>query len=211
MNKPAFVLLVLTLMHSSNAMATITCSEPKLSKPVAHNSIYNFKAVVTCELVGEKIDLKTLNSAYLNDITKKGSQFKVYNQHDYDDHQGMTGYAVEASQAYVTPNGAMNVRADIVIANNGTDKFHYSYKSKRITAEDDAKFDKTILNTTDLQIQPDKSQLTVIKVIDVEEPWYAPDSVFFGKVEPELKDSTRKAAMLHARKISGQDVDPLKK
>jgi len=84
-------------------------------------------------------------------------------------------------------------------------------RSKSIVGEDDAKYDKTILNNINLQILPDHSELTVIKEIDVEEPWYAPDSMFFETVEPELSESTRKASLLHAHKIRGDKVEALRK
>lgn len=197
-------------MLAATAQATITCSDPKLSKPVAHDATYHFKATVTCDLVGETINLKALKDAFLADIVKKGSQFKVHEQKDYNQN-GLTGYTLDATQSYDSPNGAMAVRANVIIADDQAKNFYYELRSKSIDAEGDAKYDKTILNITTLQVEANKGVLKLTKEIDVEEPWYAPDSMFFDKVESQLTESIRKAALVNAKKICGQDVDALRK
>lgn len=197
-------------MFATTAQATITCSKPKLSKPVANDSIYHFKATVTCDLVGETINLTALKDAYLSDIVKKGSQFKVHKQNNYEQN-GLTGYELDATQSYYSPNGAMAVHANIIIADDQTKNFYYELRSKSIDAEGDARYDKTILNITTLEVEPNKGTLKLIKEIDVEEPWYAPEAMFFDKVEPQLAESIRNAALVNAKKVCGQDVDALKK
>lgn len=211
MKQRFLLLLVCYLMLTSNSQATISCSNPKLSKPVTQNSIYHFKAVVVCELIDENINLKTLNDAYLSDIVKKGSQFKVHKQHDYNNSKGMTGYLLDVTQSYNSSDGAVSVRADIIISNDQTKNFYYELRTKSIAAEGDAKYEKMFINTTKLELLPSKNKLTVTKEIDVEEPWYAPESVFLDTVESKLKESIRKAALVNAQKICGQNVDALRK
>lgn len=210
MKQRSLLLFICILILAGNAQATITCGEPKLSKPTARGSIYHFKAVISCQLVDEDIKLNTLKDAYLSDITNKGSQFKVHKQQNYAQ-KGLTGYLLDVTQSYVSPHGAMAVRANVIIADDNSKQFYYDLRSKSISAQDDAKLDKFILNTTTLDFQPKQSVLTLTKEIDVEEPWYAPDSIFFGRIESELKDSIRKAAVTNAQKVCGKNVDALRK
>jgi hypothetical protein len=206
-----FLLITCSLILSTNVQAEISCSEPKLSKPSDHDSLYHFKAVVICKLVNETINLKAVKDAYLEEIVSKGSQFKVHHQKNYNDQKGMTGYSLDVTQSYTSPNGDMQVHASIIIADDLTKHFKYELRSKSIDAEGDAKFDKTIVNKATLELQPNGGELKLIKEIDVEKPWYAPEGIFYDKVEPELEESTRKAALLNAQKICGQKVEALRK
>ncbi len=206
-----FILVISLALVAANASATITCGKPKLSKIVGHDPIYHFKAVVTCKLVGEKINIQTLKDSYRDEIMSHKSQFVVHDQHNYDNKNGLLGYWLDATQSYNSDHGAMAVRAEILLLDDNTKNFYMELRSKSIKAEDDAKYDKTILNEVSLQHFTDHDDLTVTKEIDVEEPWYAPEGMFFDTVETELSESIRKAALLHTRKISGEQVEALRK
>lgn len=116
---------------ASNCYAAITCSNPKLSKIIDHDPIYHFKAEVKCNLVGEAINLKALKDAYRDDITKHGSQFKVHSQHDYDD-KGHDWLFFDVTQAYDSINGALKVRADILLLDDNSKTFFMELRSKSI-------------------------------------------------------------------------------
>lgn len=211
MKKLSLLLLLCSLIQISNSEAKITCSKPKLNKSTDRKSIYHFKALVSCELVNESINLPTIKDAYLYDIVKKGSQFKVHKQNNYNNSKGMSGYSLDVTQSYNSPNGAVVVRANIVISDDSEKKFHYEFRSKSMTAEGDANYEKSMLNITSFETLPDKTKLIVTKEIDVEKPWYAPESVFFDAVESNLKSSIRASASKNASKICGKHVDVLRK
>jgi hypothetical protein len=204
-----FVLLFLAI--SPKLFASISCSEPKLSKVTNRDSIYHFKAVATCNLVNEKINLTTLKDAYKSDILATNSEFKVHAQHDYDDQKGMHGYWLDVTQSYETDHGPLAVRAEILLLDDNAKKFFVELKSKSIKGEGDAAYNHSILNDTTLQIFPDHAELTIVKEIDVQEPWYAPHGMFMNTVEEELLAATSKSAKVNAQKICGQKVDALKK
>ena len=200
-----------SLILTSNSNATIACGNIKFDRSIIQPPIYHFKTVMTCELIDENINIKNLKEAYLSDITKKGSQFKVHQQKNYTNSKGTSGYSLDVTQSYNTPNGAMSVRAKIIITDDGSNNFYYEMHSTSIKAEGDAKLEKSMLNTTTLEKLSNKSKATVTKEINVEKPWYAPESIFLDKVESSLKESTKEAALANARKIAGENVDPLRK
>ncbi len=205
------ILQILVLIFSANSYATIKCNEPKLSKPVEHNSIFHFKTVVECSITGEKINVTALKDAYLAEITDKHSQFKVHKQQDYDNNKGMKGYLLDLTQSYNTPHGPLSVRADFYLLDDNSKNFFLELKSRYVHGEDDAEYDKSIFNQINLTVDGNNATLTSIKEVDVEEPWYAPNSMFFNTVETELMDASRKAALLNARKIIGEKVEALRK
>lgn len=205
------LILILSLTIASNAYATITCNKPKLSRPTGNDTIYHFKAVVTCKLVGEKIDVATLTSAYRDEITNPKSQFKVHKQSDYDNKNGMTGYVIDATQSYTTENGPIVVRGNFTISSDKATNFDFVMRSTKIVGEGNNKYDKTIYNDTKLKVMPEYAELTVTKEVDIEEPWYAPHSTFVNTVEESLVKSIKKSAMDNAKKISGEKVDALRK
>lgn len=211
MKKSSRFLFVLSLILASNSYATITCSKPKLSNPVGHDTIYHFKAVVTCDIVGEKIDVPAIKDAYLADITKPKSQFKVTKQGDYDNKKGMTGYSLDVTQSYDSEQGYRVVRANILLMDNKTSDFEMELHSRSVVGQGDAQYNKAIINSVTLHYKPEKSIVTVVKEIDVEEPWYAPHATFVDKVQEELSASIVKAAPIQAKKIIGEDVDAMHK
>lgn len=209
-----FAKLIFTVSMSlvvANAHATISCSKPKLSKVVERNSVYHFKSVVTCKLENEKVDLKTLKDIYKAEILSKGSQFTVHKQENYDNKKGMTGYSLDVTQSYDTSNGYIKVRAKVLLEDDNANNFYMELRSKSIDGQGDSQYEKSILNTVSLKMQQDNGDLIVTKEIDVEQPWYAPESVFRDKVETELYSSIKKAAQMQARKITGEKVDALRK
>jgi hypothetical protein len=205
------LVLILSLAFATNSYATITCGKPKLSKVGDHDPIYHFKATVKCDLTGETINLKTLKDSYLAEITNRKSQFKVRKQENYDDKKGMTGYLLDVTQSYNSENGAVVVHADVILADNKSTNFFMELRSKSVHGEDDAKYNTYILNDVSLVVGPQHSELTLSKEIDVEDPWYAPQGMFFDKVETELLDSIHKAAQQHAQKMRGDKVEALRK
>ena len=204
-------LVIFMAITATNIYATITCSKPKLSKVENNDPIYHFKAIVTCKLTGETINLKVLKDAYRDEILNTKSQFKVHDQHKYDNKNGMTGYWFDTTQSYDSDHGALKVRAEVLLLDDNASNFYMELRSKSIVGEDDAKYNKSILNEVSLQHFVDHDELTLTKEIEVEEPWYAPEGMFFETVETELADSIHKAASLHARKIIGQKIDALRK
>lgn len=211
MKSYVYAICLLFLTTACSVQATTTCTEPKLSKITSNNSIFHFHAEVTCKLVDVKVNLSALKDAYKAEITNPKSQFKVKNQKDYNDGKGMTGYEIDATQSYKTPHGPLSVTADILITDDKSSKFDFELKSKSIHGEGDASNNKSISNSVTLQIFPDHDELVVTKDIYVEEPWYAPDSMFIDTVEKELLASIKKAADDNARKISGENVEALRK
>lgn len=206
------ILLVTSLGLALNAHATITCEKVKLSRPVnTHGSVYHFKASATCKLVGEKVDVPAIKDAYKAEIYEKKSQFKVHKESAYDDKKGLTGYKIDNTQSYDTPHGGLDVRSDILLLDDNISKFFLELRSKSIEGRDDSTYNKSILNQVTLIHTKDSDQVTVVKEIDVEQPWYAPQSTFFNTVEPELVESTKKSALLQARKIAGEKVEALRK
>jgi hypothetical protein len=205
------LLLVLSLVLASNSYATITCSKPKLSKPVGRNAMYHFKAVVTCDIVGETINIPAIKDAYLADITKPNSQFKVRKQGDYDNKKGMTGYALDVTQSYDSSKGYRVVKADILLLDDKNSNFYMELRSRSVAGQGDAQYNKSILNTVTLHHTTDKDTVTVVKEIDVEEPWYAPHDTFVNAVQTELTASIRETAPIQAKKIIGEKVDAMHK
>ncbi len=194
-----------------NIHATITCRQPKLSHPTDENSIYHFKAVVICNLVGETININMLKDSYRDEMLNSKSQFVVHKQSDYADKNGMIGYDINATQSYNTDNGPVVVRANFIFLDDKAKNFSMDMHSNSVYGKGDASYEKTIINKLILHILPDHSELTVIKEIDVEKPWYAPEVVFFDTVQEGLVKSIRKAALLNAQKISGQEIEGLRK
>ena len=129
-----YLLSLVSLAISTSIHATTTCSAPKLSKVSSHNSIFHFKAEVTCKLVDVKINLAELKNAYRDEIMNPKSQFKVQSQSDYNNGKGMVGYKIDATQSYNTPHGPLSVRADIIIADDKTSKFDFEFVSKSVHA-----------------------------------------------------------------------------
>jgi len=205
------LLLVLSLILAPNLYATITCGEPKLSKPALQNDLYHFKAVVTCNMVNEKIDISALKDIYRDEMLNVKDQFKVRKQIDFDNKKGMTGYSIDATQSYTTNHGPIVVRADFIFLDDKSKTFTMDMISRSVAGEGDASYDKSIVNKLILKILPDHAELTVIKEIGVEEPWYAPEGVFFDTVEKDLTTAIRKSAPLNARKICGEKVEALRK
>lgn len=208
---PQSIVAIFLTMSATSIFASISCSSPKLSAPVKHDSVYHFKAVVTCKLVGETIDVKAIKDAYRAEILDKKSQFKVHGQKDYDDKKGMKGYALDATQSYDTDHGRLAVRGDMLLLDDNTANFFYQLRSKSIIGQDDAKFNKSIFNEVTLKHLANYDELVVVKEIDVEEPWYAPDSTFFNTVASELTEAISQSAMQQAKKIRGDKVDALRK
>lgn len=205
------VLFAISLALASNSYATVTCSKPKLSSPVGRDTIYHFKAVVTCDIVGETINVPAIKDAYLADITKPKSQFKVNKQGDYDNKKGMTGYKLDVTQTYDSDEGNRVVRADILLLDNKTSDFDMELRSRSVVGQGDAQYNKGIINSVTLHYTPEKSTVTVVKEIDVEEPWYAPHQTFVDRVQKELSASIVKAAPIQAKKIIGENVDAMRK
>lgn len=214
--KPCFhIILILFLSLAQlvqNAYADITCSDPKLSNPKDKGSIYHFKAVITCNLVDETIDISSLKNYYRDEMLSPKSQFKINTQSDYNDQKGMTGYMINATQSYNTKHGHMSVRADFIFADDKKNTFYMDMHSKSVSGQGDNSYNKTIINQITLKVLSDKkAELTVTKEVDVEEPWYAPTGVFFDTVNEELVESLKKSALANAKKISGEKVDGLRK
>ncbi len=205
------LLLVLSLVLASNSYAEISCSKPKLSKPVGHGTMFHFKAVVTCDIVGEEINIPAIKDAYLADITKPKSQFVVHKQGDYDNKKGMTGYSLDVTQSYDSDKGSRVVRAQVLLLDDKTSNFTMELRSKSVKGQSDAQYNKAILNTVTLHHTADKNTVTVVKEIDVEEPWYAPHDTFVNTVQSELSASIREAAPIQAKKIIGDKVDAMHK
>jgi hypothetical protein len=198
-------------MMASNSYADITCSKPKLSKPVGRNDVYHFKAVVTCDIVGESVDVAAIKDAYLEDITKPNSQFKVRKQGDYDNKKGMSGYSLDVTQSYDSNKGYRVVKANILLLDDKNANFYMEMRSRSVDGQGDAQYNKAILNTVTLHHTADKNTVTVVKEIDVKEPWYAPHDTFVDTVQTELSDSIREAAPIQAKKIIGEKVDAMRK
>lgn len=206
------LLLVIALtIAAPSIFASISCSKPKLSKPVKNNSVYHFKAVVTCKLDGESINFSTIKDAYRAEILDKGSQFVVHSQQDYDNKKGMTGYSFDVTQTYSTDHGRLAVRENIALMDDKAANFYLELRSKSIVGKDEATYNKSIINEVKAQHFPTYDEVIVTKEIDVEQPWYAPQEMFFNKVETELVASIAKSAMLQAKKVRGDKVDALRK
>jgi len=204
-------LLVIFIAFAANSYAEITCSKPKLSNPLGHDTMYHFKAVVTCDIVGEKINVSAIKDAYLADITNPKSQFVVKKQGAYDNKKGMTGYTLDVTQSYDSDQGHLVVRADVLLMDNKTSNFEMELRSRSVVGQGDSQYNKSILNTVTLNYTPQKSTVTVVKEIDVEEPWYAPHQTFVDAVQKDLYESIFKAAPIQAKKIIGEKVDAMHK
>lgn len=204
-------LLVLSLAVASNSYAAITCSKPKLSDPVVHNTMYHFKAVVICDIVGETINVSAIKDAYLEDIIKPKSQFVVKKHSDYDNKKGMTGYTLDVVQSYDSEEGYRVVRANVLLMDNKTSDFEMEMRSRSVAGQGDSQYNKSILNIVTLKYAPEKSIVTVVKEIDVEEPWYAPHQTFIDAVKKDLTKSIVKAAPIQAKKIIGEKIDAMHK
>lgn len=205
------ILAIGLITYAGCSQATITCSKPTLSNPVAHDAIYHFESTVKCKIAGETIDIPAVKEAYRSEITDPRSTFKVIAQRDIIENKGMEGYWLDVTQTYDIPEGALQARHNVYLLDDNAAKFVYESESKSIHGEDDAAYNRSIVNKVYLKVLPDHSELVSFKSIDVEEPWFAPDAIFFDRVIPRFKDASIKAAMLHARKICGQDVQALQK
>lgn len=211
MNLQNTLWIIISLITATNAHAAFTCHKPKLGEIVTKDSIYHFTATEKCEIKDVKINFAALKDVYLAEINDKKSQFKVFQQEQYNDKKGMQGYELDVMQSYKSQNGPMKVRANVLILDDQGKNFYFELRSKNIQAEGDAQYDKFILNTVELEVMDNHAQLLITKKIYIDAPWYAPRDMVVNKVVPQLLESTNKSAELNARKISGETVEALRK
>ncbi len=197
------------LIFVPNLLLAFSCFNPELERTDVKGNLHSFKGVVKC-LITEDIDIAALKDDYRDEIMTS-SQFTIIQPARPVEVDGLKGYFMEATQKYDSGHGMVSVTSEIFLLDNALDKFLLEIKSKKISANGDAKYTKFSHDYVIVSLGEEKSILTNIKEIKVEKPWIAPESIFLQKVQENISTEMKYTAPRHAQKTFGVAIEALRK